>query len=551
MLVVVYLYFFFSSRRRHTRLQGDWSSDVCSSDLAPAWRASRRAVAPGEWWRGGPHGLRRFPHARSRANRRTRDAAGPCRARMRGRARLVRPDAAPPRGPPAPDRVPRSRTRGTHRVVPPGPRGSRPPLRPGPNRARVRVARAPTPRETRAPQRGGEDRRSARCGREVPAAPRDPWFGDDQGGPRRGWIRYRDVARGSESMRNGECGMRNDTATLVAGNDPRLAIPHSAFRTPHSRTLSQPNAPIHRLERQASPPAPDRAAQAAGAEPSRDHEGEIGLDVAVDRLGADLGGETGREVERDPAVDGAELERIAPRGAAQRGHDLAVHRLRLGVAGRGNPDTAVHRGRFNVARPNGRLDLAVHRLPEEPHTRRHAHGKVDGHVVVPHVHVTAIACLTRILTAAVARVHGADRNPVLVLHDLDLHLVGVAPARVLHGAHLHVPRAGARADIAVHALDLDRLARGDGALPMELTLGGCCAGRQRQGGRDGEQREHGDAHGHSSWWSSSCLSFSSCLFLRSCPGRQILMSPPNDSSSSRALPEPSVKLNRCLVFPVS
>src|SRR5256885_9643490 len=24
--------FFFSSRRRHTRLQGDWSSDVCSSD---------------------------------------------------------------------------------------------------------------------------------------------------------------------------------------------------------------------------------------------------------------------------------------------------------------------------------------------------------------------------------------------------------------------------------------------------------------------------------------------------------------------------------------
>src|SRR5262249_57428307 len=27
------LYFFFSSRRRHTRLVSDWSSDVCSSDL--------------------------------------------------------------------------------------------------------------------------------------------------------------------------------------------------------------------------------------------------------------------------------------------------------------------------------------------------------------------------------------------------------------------------------------------------------------------------------------------------------------------------------------
>src|SRR5438876_8734642 len=27
-------FFFFSSRRRHTRWTGDWSSDVCSSDLA-------------------------------------------------------------------------------------------------------------------------------------------------------------------------------------------------------------------------------------------------------------------------------------------------------------------------------------------------------------------------------------------------------------------------------------------------------------------------------------------------------------------------------------
>src|SRR5256885_13557927 len=32
-------FFFFSSRRRHTRLQGDWSLDVCSSDLAAAVRA--------------------------------------------------------------------------------------------------------------------------------------------------------------------------------------------------------------------------------------------------------------------------------------------------------------------------------------------------------------------------------------------------------------------------------------------------------------------------------------------------------------------------------
>src|SRR2546426_9317655 len=34
--------FFFSSRRRHTRLQGDWSSDVCSSDLESCASAGLR-----------------------------------------------------------------------------------------------------------------------------------------------------------------------------------------------------------------------------------------------------------------------------------------------------------------------------------------------------------------------------------------------------------------------------------------------------------------------------------------------------------------------------
>src|SRR5690606_40421284 len=29
----MFVYFFFSSRRRHTRFSRDWSSDVCSSDL--------------------------------------------------------------------------------------------------------------------------------------------------------------------------------------------------------------------------------------------------------------------------------------------------------------------------------------------------------------------------------------------------------------------------------------------------------------------------------------------------------------------------------------
>src|SRR6266487_5291209 len=33
--MVFFFCFFFSSRRRHTRWTGDWSSDVCSSDLGP------------------------------------------------------------------------------------------------------------------------------------------------------------------------------------------------------------------------------------------------------------------------------------------------------------------------------------------------------------------------------------------------------------------------------------------------------------------------------------------------------------------------------------
>src|SRR2546426_8541746 len=39
------LFFFFSSRRRHTRLQGDWSSDVCSSDLSATVSFSGQRVA--------------------------------------------------------------------------------------------------------------------------------------------------------------------------------------------------------------------------------------------------------------------------------------------------------------------------------------------------------------------------------------------------------------------------------------------------------------------------------------------------------------------------
>src|SRR5208337_4174200 len=44
------VFFFFSSRRRHTRYIGDWSSDVCSSDLGeqrtrePAAKLAQNAI---------------------------------------------------------------------------------------------------------------------------------------------------------------------------------------------------------------------------------------------------------------------------------------------------------------------------------------------------------------------------------------------------------------------------------------------------------------------------------------------------------------------------
>src|SRR5437763_17083722 len=39
-------FFFFSSRRRHTRYIGDWSSDVCSSDLIDTFNMNWTVVHP-------------------------------------------------------------------------------------------------------------------------------------------------------------------------------------------------------------------------------------------------------------------------------------------------------------------------------------------------------------------------------------------------------------------------------------------------------------------------------------------------------------------------
>src|SRR5207248_7724615 len=53
------LFFFFSSRRRHTRSYGDWSSDVCSSDLSsiPVGRSPSNTAFFGIYSFGGPFGV--------------------------------------------------------------------------------------------------------------------------------------------------------------------------------------------------------------------------------------------------------------------------------------------------------------------------------------------------------------------------------------------------------------------------------------------------------------------------------------------------------------
>src|SRR6267154_3072297 len=47
MLWQCFFFFFFSSRRRHTRWTGDWSSDVCSSDLV-GWELAHTLAPLGE-----------------------------------------------------------------------------------------------------------------------------------------------------------------------------------------------------------------------------------------------------------------------------------------------------------------------------------------------------------------------------------------------------------------------------------------------------------------------------------------------------------------------
>src|SRR5690606_40730109 len=75
--------FFFSSRRRHTRFSRDWSSDVCSSDLAAhAQRAPPERGARGGGGEPGGAELGGAPHLRLRAPRSEERRVGKeCRSR--------------------------------------------------------------------------------------------------------------------------------------------------------------------------------------------------------------------------------------------------------------------------------------------------------------------------------------------------------------------------------------------------------------------------------------------------------------------------------------
>src|SRR5688572_33128973 len=78
--ITVSCFFFFSSRRRHTRFDCDWSSDVCSSDLGRGQKQKRREL-PGQ---DPAHRLRRSGQ-QSRQPRAGRGAVGRSEERRVGK----------------------------------------------------------------------------------------------------------------------------------------------------------------------------------------------------------------------------------------------------------------------------------------------------------------------------------------------------------------------------------------------------------------------------------------------------------------------------------
>src|SRR6266480_7060601 len=90
------LFFFFSSRRRHTRLTCDWSSDVCSSDLGAG---DQQRSTPHQVRRArevGPPGVERDPKTRDEQDDRGGDEPGDLSAEL-GEKESIPPSEAPAR----------------------------------------------------------------------------------------------------------------------------------------------------------------------------------------------------------------------------------------------------------------------------------------------------------------------------------------------------------------------------------------------------------------------------------------------------------------------
>src|SRR5437868_3962892 len=77
---------------------------------------------------------------------------------------------------------------------------------------------------------------------------------------------------------------------------------------------------------------------------------------------------------------------------------------------------------------------------------RHLHRELDGHIVVAHVHAAALARRAFVPFAVAAGIHGANRHAFSVLHDIDRHRFGIAPARPLLSDDLHFVAAGGLCD---------------------------------------------------------------------------------------------------------
>src|SRR2546422_4636266 len=77
-------FFFFSSRRRHTRCSRDWSSDVCSSDLFRRDAAGPGLPAPAE-----PHFARGRDHLGARRQARSEEHTSELQSRLHLVCRLL------------------------------------------------------------------------------------------------------------------------------------------------------------------------------------------------------------------------------------------------------------------------------------------------------------------------------------------------------------------------------------------------------------------------------------------------------------------------------